>query len=257
MTSMQNTHEKHPIDELLAQQENDNQSEAWLLPYLDVFILLSMMFIILLILSNRNLTKTANDLSTEKQKVFLLEEQLEPFTNQLGYDKQKLILDYWRQQVHDTLVDLKIDNDISLALQDEFIELQIQDRMLFDSGLAELKTEGKTILKQLLPMLQKASGMIMVEGHTDNKPIKTVKYPSNWELGAARASSVVKHLIELGMLEHRFRATSYSDTQPIDSNQTKEGRQKNRRVSLLLKMPKLTQLSSHMHDFLNQHHYLN
>ena len=77
----------------------------------------------------------------------------------------------------------------------------------------------------------------MVEGHTDNIPIETSQFPSNWELGAARASSVVKFLVSQGMDQQRLRAISYADTQPRASNDTASGRQQNRRVAMLLRMP--------------------
>ena len=78
-------------------------------------------------------------------------------------------------------------------------------------------------------------GQISVEGHTDNVPIATARFPSNWELSVGRAIAVVRQLERQGIAISRMRAVGYADTQPMESNATAEGRAANRRVELLLK----------------------
>ena len=79
------------------------------------------------------------------------------------------------------------------------------------------------------------SRFVRVEGHTDNIPIKTARFPSNWELSTARSSNVVRHFIEsLGMTPQRFSASGYGEYFPVANNQTPDGRQQNRRVDIVI-----------------------
>ncbi|MEE4245793.1 MAG: OmpA family protein [Kangiellaceae bacterium] len=228
----------HPIEQLLtkkSQQSDDN----WLLPYLDVFILLTMMFIVLLSMSSFELTDTKVKVNQQQVALDKLREEIEPL-RQLEMDgRSALVMEHWQERIHQVLDSLKLRDDIALSLDDEFISLEINDQMLFDSGRANLKTDGAAILNKLIPVLSLSAGTIHIEGHTDNMPIDTNQFPSNWELGAARASSVLRYLSSQGMDANRLRATSYADTKPIADNATEQGRQQNRRVTLLLRMPNL------------------
>ncbi len=230
------TDKLHPIEKLLTQNLH-HQSDNWLLPYLDVFILLSMMFIVLLSMSNIDLTNARAKASQQQETISQLQEEIEPL-RQLEMDgRSALMLQHWQERVHQVLDSLKLRDDIALTLEDEFVSLQIEDRMLFDSGRAQLKPEGRAVLDKLLPVFEMAAGTILVEGHTDNVPIGNTQFPSNWELGASRATSVVKYLVSKGMPQNRLRAISYADTKPVASNDDEAGRQKNRRVAMLLRMP--------------------
>jgi len=111
----------------------------------------------------------------------------------------------------------------------------LTDRVLFDSGLAVLKP-------QATPILSKVAGLIgvdkrhdvMVEGHTDNVPIRDGVYATNWELSTARASRVVRFLIDHGAAKKRMGATGYAALHPIADNATEAGRSRNRRVEVVL-----------------------
>ena len=110
---------------------------------------------------------------------------------------------------------------------------------LFSSQTSfNLTSKGETVLKTILPELQKQSGEIMVCGHTDNTTVSSslrTKYPTNWEFSTAKAVVVLKYLIGLGIKPERLIAVGYADTQPIDDNATKEGRQKNRRIEIIVR----------------------
>ncbi|MFW5453713.1 OmpA/MotB family protein [Thioalkalivibrio sulfidiphilus] len=114
------------------------------------------------------------------------------------------------------------------------VELRIKEGILFASGSAELRSDGRALLSSLMPVLEAAEGQITVEGHTDNVPIFTPIFPSNWELSAARASGVVRQLIGLGLAPERLQAVGFADTRPVAGNDTAEGRAENRRVSLVI-----------------------
>jgi chemotaxis protein MotB len=124
---------------------------------------------------------------------------------------------------------------VSIAEGQEGITLRIDDNLLFASGDANLTAGGKKVIESLVPTLQSFDGQISVEGHTDNVPISTARFPSNWELSTSRAIAVLRHLIQTGIPEGRLRAIGYADTQPLNANDSAAGRAVNRRVELLLK----------------------
>lgn len=119
------------------------------------------------------------------------------------------------------------------------VSFRISSEILFASGDAGLTPAGQEVMDRLLPVFNGVPDhTIVVEGHTDNVPIQTARFPSNWELAAGRAGSVVRHLQLRGINPTRLRATGYAETRPLDSNDTPEGRSANRRVELTLEAPK-------------------
>ena len=111
----------------------------------------------------------------------------------------------------------------------------LTDRVLFDSGQANLKPAGLPLLAEIANLLNvDRTHPIVVEGHTDNVPISSAQYPSNWELSTARATTVVRYLISQGVDRNRLSAAGYADLHPIASNATAAGRQKNRRVEIVM-----------------------
>ncbi|MGM8932331.1 OmpA family protein [Salinicola halophyticus] len=117
------------------------------------------------------------------------------------------------------------------------LNLRIQDHLLFDSSAVGLSDNGGQLVERLIPMLEDFHGTISVEGHTDSVPISTSRFPSNWELSAARASAVVRVLRMAGIDGERLRAIGYASTHPLASNHTPAGRASNRRVELVLQEP--------------------
>ena len=111
----------------------------------------------------------------------------------------------------------------------------LTDKVLFDSGQAELKPAARPVLVTVSKLLRVANGHdIQVEGHTDNVPIHGSLYPTNWELSTARASRVVRFLIEHGASKGRMGASGYAALHPISTNATAEGRSRNRRVEIVV-----------------------
>jgi len=104
--------------------------------------------------------------------------------------------------------------------------------MLFTSGSADLRLESSEILEQISRVLNMVSFEVRVEGHTDNIPISTERFPSNWELSQARALSVVRRFIENGVEPSRFQVIGYGEYRPKATNDTPEGRTINRRVEI-------------------------
>ncbi len=115
--------------------------------------------------------------------------------------------------------------------------IALNEQVLFAPGSASVSIQGGDILRSIAPALAEFDGEIFIEGHTDNRPITTAHFPSNWELSTHRATSVTRLLIEFGLPPARMRAVGFGDTQPVADNQTPQGRAANRRVSVVVRLP--------------------
>ncbi len=128
-----------------------------------------------------------------------------------------------------------IDRDLIEVTQSQhWIEVEIKSKMLFASGTARISHEALKVMRTIAAILKPLPNVINVEGHTDNVPIRNAMFPSNWELSASRAASVVHIFTRLGIDPRRLAAIGYAEYRPIADNATAAGRQKNRRVSLLI-----------------------
>lgn len=123
---------------------------------------------------------------------------------------------------------------ISVSQSDDFIEVEINNNILFPSGSARLHNDALPVLRNLSDIFQSFNNAIQVEGFTDNEPIRTTAYPSNWELSAARAASVVHLFMKFGIRPQRLVAVGYGEYRPVASNETEQGRRKNRRVVIVI-----------------------
>ncbi len=127
-------------------------------------------------------------------------------------------------------------NQVQSSVQRRGLVVRVlTDQLLFDSGQATLKAAGKPLLHEVASMLNvDRREPITVEGYTDNVPISTPQFPSNWELSTARATTVVQFLITQGVDTNRLGAAGYADLHALANNATAAGRQLNRRVEIVL-----------------------
>ncbi|KUO52531.1 MAG: hypothetical protein APF76_05730 [Desulfitibacter sp. BRH_c19] len=124
---------------------------------------------------------------------------------------------------------------VEVRFEKRGIALEIKDRILFDSGRADLKSNAKEVLTTLAPLLKELPYMTSVEGHTDDRPINTQKFPSNWELSVARALSVVRYFVDgLEMEPERFAVVGLGEFHPIVANDSPENMLLNRRVIIVI-----------------------
>ena len=126
------------------------------------------------------------------------------------------------------------DGQIQLKKNDLWIEIEIKSSILYASGSAWLSTKARPVLRDIAKILQGFDNQVQVEGFTDNVPIDTEAFPSNWELSAARAASVVHLFAQSGVKPSRMSAVGYGEYKPIASNATAEGRSKNRRINIVV-----------------------
>ncbi|MBN1405852.1 MAG: flagellar motor protein MotB [Candidatus Omnitrophica bacterium] len=130
------------------------------------------------------------------------------------------------------------DKQVTLEMAERGLVITFVAEVLFDSGKSGIKPEGKQILGKIANVLRQETpnNDIGIEGHTDNVPIKYSGYKSNWELSTARATEVLHYLVDEGKLNpKKLSATGYGEYRSITSNDTEEGRQKNRRVEIIIK----------------------
>ena len=124
---------------------------------------------------------------------------------------------------------------IRVAKDARGVEIDINAKILFQSGDARLLGESRSVLTQLVSALKASAGnSILVEGHTDSVPIANGKYESNWELSSARAGAVVRYLVEQGIAPHRLAAMGRADNVPASLGASAEDAAKNRRVTILV-----------------------
>jgi chemotaxis protein MotB len=131
---------------------------------------------------------------------------------------------------------------LQVEIRENRMIVRLGDKILFDPGKTELKPEGKEALKQVTVILKDlANRNFQVAGHTDNAPIKSKRFRSNWELSTQRAVEVVNFMIDSGMEPKRVSAAGYSDQSPVAPNDTPENKAKNRRIEITL-VPNLDDL---------------
>ncbi len=139
-------------------------------------------------------------------------------------------------RVIDALQKSRLQERVEVVVGSSDVSLEISDSILFAPASAALSETGSGLLDELATLLQSVPYSLSVEGHSDNRPIQTARYPSNWELSSARAAAVTRALIEKGIAPERIRAIGYGDTRPRDDNGSAAGRARNRRVTFVLQL---------------------
>ena len=155
-----------------------------------------------------------------------------------SYNEKEAIVELIERlvQIIDETIKDDIDekSDIGLTEEKEAVRLRVPGAILFDLGEAIIKPESLPFLDKLSNVMKEFPFTIAVEGHTDDLPINTIYFHSNWDLSSIRAASVINYFIETKNLEpKRFKVTGYADTIPLAPNTTPENRAKNRRVEFL------------------------
>jgi chemotaxis protein MotB len=133
-----------------------------------------------------------------------------------------------------TLAPLVKEGKVRVTQNSRGVSVEINASVLFDPGDARLTSESTEALRAVAGLLKADSHNVQVEGHTDNQPIKNPQFPSNWELSAVRASSVVRLFIDAGVAPERLSAVGFSANVPVAPNDTPQGRARNRRVAVTI-----------------------
>ncbi len=211
--------------------EDDSEKNRYLITYADVITLLLGLFIILYAISNIDLLKYEN----VKQAM----ESSFGSGKIVGLEKRIPGLEVPADKLKDHLIKLINDNGygnvIKLEENQRGITIHILDEILFTSGEAELSKSSLSVLNNIAGILKDIPNDIRIEGHTDNVPINTAKFPSNWHLSVMRALNTAYYLVNSEKLQpDRVSIVGYSEYKPIATNFTPEGRTLNRRVDILI-----------------------
>jgi chemotaxis protein MotB len=151
----------------------------------------------------------------------------------LRREQERRLLDL-ASHIKEALAPLMKSGQVRLAQLPRGIAVEINASVLFAPAQAVLQPDSIAALEAVAHVLANASDPVQVEGHTDNLPIASPLFPSNWELASARASSVVRLFMQNGVDPTRLAAIGYADNRPVESNDTPEGRARNRRVTLMI-----------------------
>ncbi len=209
------------------------------------------------------LQKRAGELETERARANDLAKQLEERLQAEAAEKARLEqeraakeaeiqrLNRTHEELTKSLEAEIAKGDIKIKQVKDRLTINMVDRVLFDSGQSQVKTAGLKVLKQVSDILKNVPDkQIRIEGHTDNGPIGAKlkeRYPTNWELSTARATSVVRYLIEEGGVDRaNLSAVGYADTKPVAGNDTEEGRTANRRIEIALYPRDLSEIAGQL-----------
>ncbi|MBB6733938.1 flagellar motor protein MotB [Cohnella zeiphila] len=240
------------------EEDDEHPDESWLLPYSDLMTLLLALFIVLYAASSVNISKL-EELSHAFDNAFssginiLDKNALIKATDEQNKHQQQRHEDVGarpnkeqlKQEEQENLENLKkkLDsyikqNGLSTQLQTQLNQSQllitIRDNALFPSGSADVKPDAQKLAVAIGQMLQSYPDYeVIVSGHTDNEPINTQEFASNWELSSKRAINFMKILLQNPAFDpKKFSAIGYGEYRPVDTNNTAEGRAKNRRVEV-------------------------
>jgi chemotaxis protein MotB len=253
--------------------------EAWLLPYSDLMTLLLAVFIVLFAVSKVDQNK-ADELAGAFQENmtdgFLLnegdsmidlfptesggatpqagsegvtpgaqeelsDEELEQYLGKAELSNLKEV----EEQLNEQLENEGMTDVVTTRIDSRGLIISLNNAILFDSGSAEIKLENEETLKKIAITIDELDNYIRIEGHTDNRPISTAIYPSNWELSTARAASVVRLFInECSVSPEKVVAVGYGEYRPVGDNKTEEGRKMNRRIDIIVLSQKYDNLEN-------------
>ncbi|MBD1380382.1 flagellar motor protein MotB [Metabacillus arenae] len=232
--------------------EQDHIDESWLIPYADILTLLLALFIVLFAMSSvdaqkfQMLSRAFNSVFTGGTGVMEYSSPVDeipieqPTQKSKDLDKlrqlEKEKLKEVQEKINSYIQENKLQASLKTNLTDEGLLITIVDNIFFDSGSATIRSEDQSLAKEISELLiMNPPRNIIISGHTDNVPIQNSQFESNWHLSVMRAISFMKLLIENKQLNPKlFSAKGLGEYSPFASNDTPQGREKNRRVEILI-----------------------
>jgi chemotaxis protein MotB len=225
-------------------EEHENH-ERWLVSYADFITLLFAFFVVMYsvssvnegkfrVLSDSLVTSFTNNkpvgelslvnLPIQKSKPIQVKEEQKSTDNARSFLK-----------VANAITAAKVPQGVKITSTERGLNIRIKDEALFGSGSASINPQIVEFIDLIASLVKDLPNLIAVEGHTDNQPIRSAAFPSNWDLSTARANTLIRYLIDHHQLAaNRFSSTGYAGTRPVESNDTLEGQASNRRVELIV-----------------------
>lgn len=231
---------------------DEELNEAWLLPYSDLMTLLLALFIALFAMSQTDASKM-QALAQAFTAAFNMggpsffsgmgpSTSMNSATTQgqdnanSAYMQENQNLREAQEKIEQYIKENNLQDQVSTELSEEGLMIRLKEKALFASGSAALEGQAEQIVPVIASLLASLPERVTISGHTDNVPISTAQFPSNWELSSARAVSLMRGLMgaQPSLNPARFSALGYSEYRPIASNDTAEGRAQNRRVEVFI-----------------------
>lgn len=237
--------------------EGHANHERWLLTYSDLITLLMIFFIIMYALSNVDVAKYKQ--MSESLRVAMgggktiigsedtsnVDSQIKPVDDNQTSEAEKNKLEDIKRQVDKYLDQNGLSQSVSAKIDERGLVVSINDTLFFDTGKADIKSDYAKKLIEIGKILNHIDNYVRIEGHTDNVPIKTNEYSSNWQLSAARAANVTELLVnQAGIAPKKLSAIGYGEFRPVSDNGTDAGRLKNRRVDIIIISSKYNQIEN-------------
>jgi len=221
-------------------KRSSGSDQSWIMTFADMMALLLCFFVLLLSFSEMDRHKF-KVISGSLEEAFGVQRKDPIFDIPKGvdlirqeFDDPNFMIDDLREKIRSAIKRSEMEGNIKVIEDEVSVTISFPERALFDSGSAQLKDEALPILDGFGEVIQSAPHQIMIVGHTDSIPINTPTFPSNWELSAARASSVVRHFLsKKSLAPDRLIAVGRADTVPLCPNDSKENRARNRRVEMV------------------------
>ena len=204
--------------------------ERWLVSYADFITLLFAFFVVMYSVSQVNESKY-KVLSNTLEEVFSAS-KIDEIEDRLQTENNVAQLDELQEELQESLAGLIDEGDVVLSGNEQWVDIQLNANILFNTGKADPSEEAKKVFAEVAQILSPYENGVAVIGHTDDVPIRNAEFDSNWELSSSRAVSIVTLLAFQGVAPQRMSAVGYGEYQPIADNTTAEGRAKNRRVVL-------------------------
>lgn len=228
------------------QEESSGGAPEWLTTYSDMMTLLLCFFVLLFSFSNVDAEKFRSIMKSFQGGAGVLDGEttidipLNPIENDLDANSELNELDnHLEEYLKEYVETLGLGNKIFIEIEERGIVVRFMDNVFFDSGKDDIKPESLEILKTVAEILNReefSTKQIKVEGHTDSDPIiRASKFPTNWELSSARATNVLRYLVENEDIDgRRISSSGYSYYRAIAPNDSPENKAKNRRVDIII-----------------------
>ena len=224
-------------------QEEHENAERWILTYADLITLLLAFFIMMYVFSKQDSYKY-DEVASHLKTIFsggmgLAGKGSVTATSPIGMPSRGASSGEIKRQLEGEFLDKNRNStgseSISVLSDERGIVIRVLDKAFFDEGKAELKDGAKNALDRIVPIIKNVENHIRIEGHTDNVPISTNEFKSNWELSVRSATEVVRYFVEKkGLPPERISATGYAEYRPIANNNSPQHRAMNRRIEIIV-----------------------
>ena len=219
-------------------EEERGSAPRWMVTYGDMMTLLLTFFVMLLTYSAIDIVKFEEAISSLQGTLGIMRKsgkEVMNFPNRMIGNRQKQQMETTTRRLKKLIEQERLEHAVSVGQTDKGLLIRISSPMLFDLGQADIKPDIRPFLDKLVGIVVRWESPVRVEGHTDDLPIRTAQFPSNWELSTARAVNVLRYLIEKGGTDPKnLSAVGYGEYHPFVPNLSAENRSRNRRVEIHL-----------------------